>query len=120
MPQPVLLLDDERRTFCFCSTRADWLELLALDLIEAIDLLLLDTVSSQALKDANSNNVQGPHFPCVIGHYRQYSVVHFLCHFSNLGSTLLRFQAPCFAGFHSSHMEAVEVFLKTPAFIRLE
>lgn len=71
----MMLLDDEGRIFLYRTTALPWLKERSAAFHKACDGLLLDTLQSKAIEAQNAANTRGPHFPCVLGHYRQYSAV---------------------------------------------
>lgn len=61
--------------FTYRSFRAHWLRLHAHELIEAIRALLGDALNDPSLEKKCKHGARGSHFPCIIGHQRQYQRV---------------------------------------------
>jgi hypothetical protein len=69
------IVDADGCVFTYRSFRAQWLRLQAGELDEAIKALLGDTLSNPSLKKGHKDGPRGSHFPCIIGHQRQYQRV---------------------------------------------
>jgi hypothetical protein len=71
------LLDSERRTFLYRTSRAPWL--LPPEQVEefkrAIEGLVGDDLNCPAVQKKHRDGDRGSHFPCIIGHQRQYAEV---------------------------------------------
>lgn len=68
-------VDRDGCTFIYRSFRALWLPEHAGDLSEAIQALLHDTLSSEVIEKQHRGGLRGSHYPCIIGHSRQYQKV---------------------------------------------
>jgi len=75
LKHPTWFLDFENRVFLFRSAPAQWLEARAADLHTANTRLLGSALSCPREAKKFSGQTRGPHFACVMGHYRQYSKV---------------------------------------------
>ncbi len=52
-----------------------WMRDQAEPFYKAVQKLLGSTLSSTKIKANNAHGERGPHFPCIMGHHRQYAVV---------------------------------------------
>ena len=68
-------IDRDGCTFIYRSFHVLWLPEHAGDLSEAIQALLHDTLSSEVIKKQHRGGLRGSHYPCIIGHSRQYQKV---------------------------------------------
>jgi hypothetical protein len=69
------IVDADGCMFTYRSFRAQWLCLQAGELSKAIEALLGDTLSNPLQETKHKDGPRGPHFPCIIGHQRQYQRV---------------------------------------------
>jgi hypothetical protein len=69
------IVDADGCVFTYRSFRAQWLCLQAGELSEAIRALLGDSLSNPLLRKKCKDGPRGSHFPCIIGHQRQYQRV---------------------------------------------
>jgi hypothetical protein len=84
-----MLVDADERTFFYRTTQAGWLENQAEGFYSAIETLLCLTLDSERVQKSNKANERGSHFPCIIGHYRQYSKVSWFVLCSSILDKLL-------------------------------
>lgn len=68
-------MDVDGCVFTYRSFRAHWLAPEAGNLSEAIQALLGDALSDPSLEKRCKDGARGSHFPCIIGHHRQYQKV---------------------------------------------
>src|ERR1700679_459592 len=74
-PRPAIVADSEGLTILYRTTVMGWLQELSIPFNQACASLLSSALSDQAVLTENKNNTRGPHFPCILGHYRQYASV---------------------------------------------
>ncbi|KAF8237641.1 hypothetical protein L208DRAFT_1245828, partial [Tricholoma matsutake] len=80
---------------------AQWLRSQAGELSEATQALLGDALMDQSLEKKCKLGPHGPHFPCIIGHQRQYQ------------------RSANLTAFHKNNLAKVEVFMKVPIIIQI-
>ena len=73
--RPTYLVDSDSRTFCYRTSHLAWMQDEALPFYEAVNELLGSDLSSKELKRKSAGGERGPHFPCIMGHHRQYCYV---------------------------------------------
>lgn len=101
LEKPTFLADCEGRIFACRSSMLPWLSSSCSEVAAAVDALLHLSLSNEPLRDVHADNSRGPHFPCIIGHYRPYS------------------KRPVITGFHTENMERVKEFIATPIIQRI-
>ncbi|KAF8227637.1 hypothetical protein L208DRAFT_1405131 [Tricholoma matsutake] len=94
-------IDRDGRTFIYRSFRAPWLPALAGDLSDTIQALLQDTLRSKAIEKQQLDAPRGPHYPCIIGHCRQYQ------------------KHPHLTAFHKLNSSKVDRFISSPVVFRI-
>ncbi|KAF8225685.1 hypothetical protein L208DRAFT_1055584, partial [Tricholoma matsutake] len=99
--QGTFLVDADGCVFTYCSFRAQWLHSQAGELSKATQALLSDALMDQSLEKKCKLRPCGPHFPCIIGHQRQYQ------------------WSADLTAFHKNNLAKVEVFMKAPIIIRI-
>lgn len=82
------------------------------DLHLAITKLLEKTLSSKKTKKKHALGERGPHFPCIMGHHRQYTLVAILTYFLERPDPFE--QAPALTEWHRLNSKAVEEFTSSP------
>jgi hypothetical protein len=66
-------VDRDNQIFLYRSSQATWLAPLSDAFSDAVEALLGDTLSQPAIqREHEERGARGPHFPCIIGHHRQY------------------------------------------------
>jgi hypothetical protein len=110
------IVDADGCVFTYRSFRAHWLCLHARELFEAIQALLGDALSNPSLEKKCKHGPRGPHFPCIIGHQRQYQRVgkRIEAGSGQMELTPSSFQDADLTAFHKSNLVKVEAFMKTP------
>ena len=111
-------MDADYRTFFYRSSQADWLEAQGGELYNSMHELLKDVITCERTKKANEGNERGPHFPCIIGHYRQYSKVGVFPPSTQVESQTIE-QAPTLTQWHRKRAAAVDKFISTPVMRRI-
>ncbi|KAF8872655.1 hypothetical protein BD779DRAFT_1679596 [Infundibulicybe gibba] len=93
----VLLLDDEGRAFCYRTTVLPWIKSAAPSILEAVDMLLGKHLRDVKTAQASRERTRGPHFPCIMGHFRAYG------------------EYPELTQFHVDNASDAEAFINNPA-----
>ncbi|KAF8960543.1 hypothetical protein BDZ97DRAFT_1665701 [Flammula alnicola] len=94
--RPTILLDSDDRAFFYRTDQALWLLMRAGELDDAIRKLLWATLSCCKMRAKFAKSERGPHFPCIIGHFRAYCEV------------------PKITDWHAKNEAAVTEFISTP------
>ncbi|KAF4617984.1 hypothetical protein D9613_012956 [Agrocybe pediades] len=94
-PQPALLIDCDGRTFGYRTTQVNWLKDHASIFCDAVLELLGPHIANPRLAAHHASGNRGPHFPCIIGHCRQY------------------LKSPDLTHFHKENIDSVERFCRT-------
>ncbi|KAF8200141.1 hypothetical protein BJ912DRAFT_836551, partial [Pholiota molesta] len=94
--RPAVLLDSDSRIFLYRTSQFEWLKSQAVPFAEAVDRLLSASLNSREFQRKNSKGERGPHFPCIIGHHRQYA------------------KKPSLTRWHRDNFEISEEFIRNP------
>jgi hypothetical protein len=74
-PQAVAFFDSDGLKFAYRTFQAMALQSRAEELTEAISALLGDHLVDDELRNAQRDNVRGPHLSCIMGYHKPYDVV---------------------------------------------
>jgi hypothetical protein len=87
---PAFVMDANSRIFLFRTAQFSWLKEEEESFYQAVRKLLDGALSSEDIRRKSAKGVRGPHFPCIIGHHREYAVVGFeLCQSDPMCGALL-------------------------------
>ncbi|KAA1467110.1 hypothetical protein DENSPDRAFT_847331 [Dentipellis sp. KUC8613] len=96
------LLDQRERVFLYRGFELAWTGKEKEDFYYAIEDLLRTTLRSASVRKKCQTGIRGPHFPSIMGHYRQSAKV------------------PSLTGWHKRHAAEVNRFLENPLVQRLD
>lgn len=93
---PTILLDGDGRCFTYRTEAIGFLEDYQREFVQAIDVLLYATLNSEEERLKAMGRQRGDHYPCIMGHARQYAAV------------------PDMTKWHKEHEDEVKKFLAVP------
>ncbi|KAF8158608.1 hypothetical protein BJ912DRAFT_805466, partial [Pholiota molesta] len=78
LKHPAFVMDANSRIFLFRTAQFSWLKEEEESFYQAVRKLLDGALSSEDIRRKSAKGVRGPHFPCIIGHHREYAVEPYL------------------------------------------
>ncbi|KAF8176786.1 hypothetical protein BJ912DRAFT_797408, partial [Pholiota molesta] len=96
LKHPAFVMDSDSRIFLFRTAQFLWLKKEEDAFYQAACKLLNSALNSHDVRRKSATGVRGPHFPCIIGHHREYQT------------------EPYLTKWHCDNLTAVEEFISNP------